>query len=302
MRIGKRLIVHLDHEPKLDAETLSSIDEEYAQLQKQGRRLVLGTLVSRAGTKWLCDIFDAHKNATGRPEPSFEAASFYRYIKYNKLPIDTSGILAIIKYWIVEDWKKKGDLALVFSPHFSHGLLELYAELKPDKIIFALNDPKFTVQSMYNKRQFTQYYFREDNEKALGYQPALAGSWSFMWGRLVPNGPFYDTWKDMTRIGKLAWFGNMVNRDIYSQLEMLPQHAWEVFHLKAADQNYEWYLELAERYSLFPLLSKTAFLKLKKLKNKPSENTPHVWSEREVEEYTAHTKEWTAIYNKLCTD
>lgn len=297
MKIGPFLITRYRSE-RLDAETLKSIDTEYARLQKAGKRLVLGTLPSRSGTKWLCDIFDAHEGAHGAPERSFDAVSFYRYIKYNKLPIDTAGVVASIKHDIIEDWKK-ADLTLVFSPHFSHGIAELYEILKPEKVIFALNDPEFTVQSMYNKGFFTQEYIRGDNNLAIGYQPGLAGSLSQMFGRLVPNGPFYDEWLRLTRIGKIAWWGNMVVAEIDRQMQMLPPGVMDIFHLKTADQNYEWYKKLAATYHLAPLLSEKAFLAIKGKKFKASENTKHVWTETERREFEKYTADWCFIYEGL---
>lgn len=297
-RFGK-LIVGWDNHSQIRMSDFSHVDEEYEHLQRSGKRLVLGVLPSRSGTKWLCDIFEAHKNGTGRPEPHYDAASFYRWVTYNKLPVDTSGVMAVFKHGIIEQWKRK-DIALVFSPHFSHGLIELYRELKPEKIIFAINDPKFTVQSMYNFGFFTQPYIHANPGKAIGYQPMLDGAWPHTFGRLVPNGPFYREWEKLTRIGKLAWWGNMVNQDINRQLSELPAEVMDIFNLKTADQNYAWYLELAKRYGLTPVLSEPKFLALKDIRYKKSDNVEHVWSPQEQAEFERYTKEWEMLYEKLC--
>lgn len=294
-----RLIIQWDHEPRLTNNEIARIEIDYADLQKAGKRLVLGTLTSRSGTKWLCDIFAAHPNATGSPERSFDAASFYRYIRYNDLPIDTAGVMAILKYGIIQDWKK-GDIALVFSPHFSHGLTELYEVLKPERIIFALNDPEFTVQSIYNKGFFSQRYVRSRTDRALGFQPALGTRWGVSFGRLVPNGPEYDSWNRLTRVGKIAWWGNMVTLEIGRQLSKLPSEVTDIFHLKHADQNYAWYKELANRYGLAPLLDEKSFLAIKKKRFKKSDNVKHEWSSLERAEFEDHAAEWMALYQKLC--
>lgn len=298
MRRFGRLLVEWDPRLRMTDRELASVDEEYARQKAAGKRLVLGTLPSRSGTKWLCDIFSAHANATGTPERNFEAAAFYRYIKYNKLPVDTAGIIAAIKHGIIRDWKK-ADVALVFSPHFSHGLEELYDALGPERIIFAINDPEFTVQSMYNKGIFSQRYARNDPTLANGYQPALAGSWSQIFGRLVPVGGEYEQWSGLTPIGKLAWWGNMVTMEINRQLSRLPAGVMDVFDLAAADQNYTWYLSLAKDYRLAPVLSERAFLRIKGKRFKASENRKHEWSGVERAEFEQHTKEWAELYRKL---
>ena len=298
-RFGKLLVGWDNHFPIRTAD-LSYVHEEYERLQKSGKRLVLGTLPSRSGTKWLCDIFEAHENGTGRPEPHYDAAAFYRWVTYNKLSVDTSGVMAVFKHGIIEQWKRK-DIALVFSPHFSHGLIELYRELKPEKIIFAINDPKFTVQSMYNFGFFTQAYIHVDTEKALGYQPALDGAWPHTFGRLVPTGPFYREWENLTRVGKLAWWGSMVTQDIHRQLSELPPEVTDIFNLKVADQNYSWYLELAKRYRLTPMLSESDFLALKSIRYKKSDNVEHIWSLQEQAEFDRYTRDWEALYENLCS-
>jgi hypothetical protein len=300
MRHFGKLLVGWDNRSPIRRADFSHVDEEYERLQKEGKRLVLGTLPSRSGTKWLCDIFEAHDNGTGRPEPHYDAAAFYRWVTYNKLPVDTSGVMATFKHGIIEQWKRKGDVALVFSPHFSHGLIELYRELKPEKIIFAINDPKFTVQSMYNFGFFTQSYVHVDPDKALGYQPTLDGAWPHTFGRLVPKGSFYREWEKLTRIGKLAWWGGMVTQDIHRQLAELPPDVTDIFHLKTADQNYAWYQELAKRYAFTPILSESEFLALKNIRYKKSDNVPHVWSPREQAEFDRYTNEWNVLYETLC--
>lgn len=119
--------------PRLGAKELADIDERYEKALASGKRLVLGTLCARSGTMWLCDIFDEHKNATGITERNFEAEAYYRFIAYNKLPIDTAGIIALIKHGILEDWKRGGHRARVQSL-----LLAQYARIAPSA--FACED------------------------------------------------------------------------------------------------------------------------------------------------------------------
>lgn len=297
-KIGK-LIISWDRNPKIDHEEYKKVDDEYEEGLRSGKKLVLGTLSARSGTMWLCDVFDEHKNATGVTERNFEPESFYRYIKYNKLPIDTAGIITLIKKGIIDDWKK-GDIALVFSPFFSHGIKELYEILRPEKIIFGLNDPEFTVQSIYNKGFFSHYYVRDRVDYALGFQPAFPESWSYLFGRIVPNGEMYDTWKDLTRVGKIAWWGNRVTADIYEQLKEIPDEKVFIFHLKEANQNYEYYKKMATKFGLTPLLNEKKFLSIRGKRFKKSHNVKHDWSDKEREEFELYTKDWFEIYKKLC--
>ncbi len=297
-KIGK-LCLSWDRRPHYSPEELQSVDKEFEEGQKKGKVLILGTLIARSGTMWLCDIFNEHKNATGVTERYFEAESFYRYVKYYDLPIDTSGIITLIKKGIIEDWKR-GDISLVFSPYFSHGILDLREQLQPKKIIFAVNDPEFTVQSIYNKGLFKQDYIHNNPNYALGYQPVLDGAWNWLFGRVVPKGEFYKEWLSFTRLGKCSWWGNQIISDIYQQIKKIPKEEIHVFHLKEADQNYKYYCAMAKRYGLYPLLSEKKFLSIKWKRVKPRDNKKHEWNSAERREFEMYTKEWYEIYRILC--
>lgn len=299
MQIGNIRITR-DRSPKVTKEELESVDEEYEKGLRSGKRLILGTLPARSGTMLLCDIFNEHQNATGVTERYFEAEAFYRYITYNKLPIDTAGIIRLIKYGIIQDWEKKGNLSLVFSPFFSHGIRELYDVLRPECIIFAINDPKFTVQSIYNKGFFKHHYIRERTDYALGFQPSFPESWSYLFGRLVPNGEFYNTWKGLTRIGKVSWWGDRVIVDIHNQTKVLPREKVFIFNLGEADKDYyKYYTKMAERFGLTPILSERKISALRGKRFKQGHNVIHEWSSKEQKEFEEYTREWYQVYHEL---
>lgn len=296
-KIGKFLIGR-DHQRFMNAEELRTVDELYEKKLKEGKKLILGTLSARSGTMWLCDIFEAHKNATGATERNAVPESFLRYITYNKLPIDISGNIKLIKQGIVEDWER-GDIALVFSPYFSHAINELNRELKPDKFIIGINDPEFTVQSIHNKGFFRHPYSYKSPDKAYGYQPGLGEVWSHLFGRIIPTGDFYQKWEKLTRIGKISWWVNKVTTDIYKQIQDLPKEKIFYFHLKEADQNYNYYKKIATKFSLEPLLNEKSFLNIKSKRFKKKQNEKHVWSNKEREEFELYTKEYQSLYKKI---
>ena len=89
------------------------LKNEYEKNLSQGKILVLCISCGRSGTRWLSQIFDRHKNASGSCERLLEEA-FYRYVKCNKLPIDVNGIMDLIKDGIVQDWEKT-DISFVAS-------------------------------------------------------------------------------------------------------------------------------------------------------------------------------------------
>lgn len=224
-----------------------------------------------------------------------------RYISYNNLPIDTSGIITLIKYGIVQDWKR-GDISFVSSPFFSHSIEQLSHELQPDRIVFGCTDPRFSTQSIYNKGFFSHHYIHNDPGLALGFQPSFPQRWYwlYLFARLVPKGEeAYRRWEQLTRIGKIAWWGAMMNLDIWKQLQRLPKEKIFLFNLKDADQNYDYYLKLAKEFRLSPVLEQKRFLAIKKQTVLPKHNAPHIWNEQEQREFDEYSREWYALYYEL---
>ncbi|MFC2091172.1 hypothetical protein ACFLTD_00175 [Elusimicrobiota bacterium] len=271
---------------------------EYNELVSAGKRFILCVTVGRSGTRWLSDIFDAHDNAVGSTERNVLAESFYRYVVCNDLPVDVQGIMDMTKADIIDDWKKS-DISMLVSPYFSHDIMKLSDELKIDRIIWGVNDAKFTVTSFYNKGWYKDSIIRKDDELVYGFQPVHDDMWSHFYGRLIPKGDLFREWKGLTRIGKISWFYNKVNMEIYEQVKDLPEEKLLIFKLKDADQNYEYYLNIARQFSLDPVLSKSAFLSIKKKTFRKSHNIQKQWSGKETQEFQKYTSEFTSIYKNL---
>lgn len=272
------------------------LEREYDKYLLQGKKLFLCVTVGRSGTRWLSDIFSKHKNAIGSCERYSIIESFYRYIKWNKLPIDIQGIIDITKDSIVQDWKDH-DISMVTSPYFSHDILYLYETLKPEYIIWGVNSPKFTVTSFYNKGWYKEEYIRKFDNLIYGIQPSLSLNQSF--GRIIPREKACPEWKKLTQIGKISWFYNTIGLEIYNDLKKIPNESIFIFKLEEADQNYEYYLRYAHKFGLKEILPKDEFLSVKKLSVKDSDNIKCEWSEKEKDEFKKNVNEFYQIYKNL---
>jgi len=284
--------------PEREALNLERVNDQFREFQATGKKLLLGTLCARSGTRWLCDIVKSHDRAYAVTERDATPESFWRYIKYNELPIESDGIVRLLKKRIVDDWQAN-DLTLIFSPYFSHGLRELVQELSPTHVIFGVAEPEFVVQSIYNKGIFSTPYPERPDDVAIGFQPEFLGRWSHFYGRIVPRGPFYNDWLELTQVGKIAWWVNRINMDIYEQLESLSPDQVILFDLPKADQNYEYYTSLAAKLGLRPILSRERFLALKKETAKSSDNVKHTWTAEERTEFEQQIAEWQRVYARL---
>jgi len=276
----------------------NEIEDAYARVDREVKKLVLGVTSGRSGMKWVYEIFRHHHNAEGGGERNVEAESFYRYIKYHKLPIDTKGILAVTKREILLDWIK-ADMSITVSPYFSNDFIGIVDELKVDRVIWGITDPEFTVTSFYNKGIYSDEICYGDQSLATGYQPERGQRWSHFMGRIIPSGEFYHEWESLTRVGKISWFLNWINKEIYTQTRKLPDKMLWVFDLREADQNYEYYLSMAKSFGLQPILSKRKFLNLKKLAAKKSENITKIWTSKEHDEFEKYAVDYLKIYKEL---
>jgi len=273
------------------------IDPSYYISLKRNKKLILCIDAGRSGTRWLSDIFNAHKNAVGSCERNAFAEAFYRYIKWNKLPIDTQGIVELTKHYIIKDWQK-ADISMI-SAFFHYDLADLCDELKVDKVIWAVNDARFTVTSFYNKGWYKNENMRKNDNLINGFQPKFNNVLNRSFTRLVPVGDFYNEWKKSTRIGKISWFWNTVNMEIYSNIKNMPEEKVWVFKLEEADQNYDYYLKIAEEFELKPVLSQRKFLSLKWKSVKKTDNIRKEWTEQEEKEFEKYTAVFRQIYKTL---
>ena len=143
--------------------------------------------------------FDRHENASGSCERFSVEEAFYRYIKCNKLPVDVNGIIDLIKDGIVQDWEKT-DISFIASPYLSHDIPYLFEMLKPESIIWSINDPRYTITSFYNKGWY-KIQSHLNASKIHSIDPNLNINQSF--GRIIPQGNEFLEWSSLTRIGQI---------------------------------------------------------------------------------------------------
>ena len=271
-------------------------DQHYYKL-KANKRLILCINVGRSGTRWLADIFNEHEGVVGTCERAVEYESFYRYVNWYDLDIDLTGVVNVLKDLIVQDWNNH-DVSMIVSPYLSHDFISLYNELNPDFVIWGVNDPRFTVTSFYNKGWYEGISNISSEKKILGLMPGKSLSNSF--GRVYPVGSFLNRWNKLTRIGKISWFYQQVNYEIYSSIVKIDQDKVFVFKLEEADQNYDYYLNMASIFNLRPMLTKSKFLRIKKHNVRSVDNKKKKWSSIEEKEFQDFTSDfYNNIYKKL---
>lgn len=274
--------------------TYKGNESKYDELKLQ-KKLIICVNVGRSGTRWLADIFDAHNGVVGTCERLTSYESFYRYVKWYGLNIDLSGVINTLKDSIIQDWETN-DTSMIVSPYLSHDLEYINKELKPDAIIWGVTDPMFTVNSFNNKWQYTP----QESFKIPGLDPNKSINQSF--GRIIPNNEEeFLAWNKLSNIGKISWLYSKVNNEIYDALQNIDTKQY-IFKLEKADQNYQFYLDLADCFNLTPLLSQKKFLSIKGKTVKKSDNVKKELTRQEELEFHQYTDEFYEKYLKLVTN
>ncbi len=282
--------------------------QKYLQYKKDNnKRFILIVSVGRSGTRSLAEIFNQHNRVKGSCEENIFTEHFYRYVKWNQLPIDLTGVFNILAARILNDWKD-ANLSVIASPGLSIDFLDVCKKLEVDEVIWGVNNAKFTVSSFYDKGWYLEEACIQNPDLAMGLQPFFRyrNVDYRTFSRIIPRGDFFYTWEKLTRVGKIAWFYNALNLKIYEQFKtMNPKTKW-IFKLEEADQNYDYYLKMAKRFSLYPLLEKRKFLSIRRQFVEPGQKLQKewkleksAWSPKELKEFELYSKEFQKIYPTL---
>jgi len=271
----------------------------YSKYKKSyNKRLILIVTVGRSGSRWLAEIFNFHDRITGSCERDNYAEQFFKYVKWNELPIDLTGVYHKLAHSILNDWKN-ADLCVLATPPLSMDFLEVCQVLEVDEVIWAVTDAFFTITSLYNKGMYENSICIQDPHLALGYQSSYNDKLPRLFARSIPRGDFYYTWEKLTRIGKISWYYNMFNMRIHEQMKAIGSDRKWIFKLEEADQNFDYYLKLVERFNLAPILTKRSFLSIKGRFVNSKENERKEWNPQELEEFEQYSKEFLDIYPNL---
>ena len=274
----------------------------FKQIRKK-KKLIIGTTVGRSGMKWVLSILEAHDKIYGKGggERNSTCESFHRYAIHNKLNIDQSALLNSIICETINDWKDN-ETSFQLSPYFSHSIDLIDKFLKPDGYIWGVNEFSFTVQSFYNKGWYNPDYNISNFKKTPAFALTDALKPSHFFGRIAPVDNFAKKWLKLSRVGKISWYVNHTNKRIYNSLKKIEKRKKFLFVLKEADQNYDFYLKLAEWLNLKDKLTLKKFLNIKfenTTKYHLNENKINKLNKVELQEMKPYQKLYSKIYNRI---
>jgi hypothetical protein len=274
--------------------------KKFKKLKKK-KKLIIGTTVGRSGMKWVLSILEAHDKIYGGGERNSTCESFHRYAVHNKLNIDQSALLNSIICETISDWKDN-EISFQLSPYFSHSINLIDKFLKPDGYIWGINEFSFTVESFYNKGWYNPDYNISNFKKTPAFALTDNLKPSHFFGRIAPIDDINKKWSKLSRVGKISWYVNHTNKIIYNSLKKVNKKKKFLFVLKKADQNYDFYLKLAEWLNLKDKLTLKKFLSIKfnnTTKYFANENKKNKLNKVELQEMKTYQNKYNKIYNKI---
>lgn len=211
----------------------------------------------RCGTQFLYKLLSKEPHIASHHERHPLSDTFERYCRWNRLAVDQGGFLAVKRSGIQKDLAKNA-ISFEASAYLSLSLQALYDHFDA-KFIFLVRSPHKVVNSYLQKDWYADEIHRIHPEEASGFQPGMEEA-HHSFSRLIPRGPDAHNWHQMSRVGKLAWFWQAINREVLNQLNTLPQDSYRIVRIE--DLDYAKYLELANFMGYEPQMGEDLFTKL----------------------------------------
>lgn len=234
----------------------------------------------RCGTQFLARIMAHEPEVKSVHERNALNETFHRYAKWYNLPIDDEGFLQT-KFLEISEDLTKNNFSFEASAFLSVSTKELYERFGA-KIILLVRSPEKVVNSYIAKGWYENDFYYSNKSLALGYQEN--NSFHHFLGRPVPIGDKFDEWKNMSRVGKLAWYWNELNLKAINILKEIPEDFWMV--KKIEELNYEGYQEICAFLNIDSQISSYKFKLLSGDRHSFS-NAPTIssWTETEIHEF-----------------
>jgi len=252
----------------------------------------LGT--GRCGTTFLYKVFAQERMIASHHERHPLSDTFHRYVKWNHLPVDHAGFLAIKEEGILNDLESH-EVSFEASAYMSFSVKEL-SERFDARFILLLRDPHKVVNSYIQKGWYEKEIIRDDVNKAVNFQPKMKLP-HHSFSRIIPTGVEGEKWASYTQVGKLAWYWNALNRKCIDQLKQLQKDKYKIIRLE--DLSHDTFISLEPLFGRKFQTIKEDYENL--VKSKPNklhpQRTVESWSAKEREEYHAEVQNLAMEYN-----
>ena len=261
------------------------------ELFKNSVSFSVGT--GRCGTRFLYELLRREPGVAASHERNRTGEAFHRYCEWFALPVDREGFYWAKRNEILSDLEKNYH-SHESSAYLSLSIIDLYERFDA-KFIFLIRSPDKVVNSYMRKGWFKEDYVRSDNNLALGYQ-SFDHMHHFFSRSIVPSGQEFEVWKELGRVGKIAWYWMALNEKIIEQLRKLPDERYLVVRLE--DFDYSTYKKVVSFLELKTVLSKEEFDKISTSRpnSLPSVVQVYDWSEKDIREFQNIVRDLAATF------
>jgi hypothetical protein len=259
-----------------------------------GKSVAFATGSGRCGTNFLAKLFELERGVASHHERHPLNDTFHRYCMWYGIPVDDAGFLHSKKKGLEEDFAHFWtDVSFESSAYLALSLETLRSAFNP-KFIMLVRRPDKVVLSYLKKGWYQDPIYIDNPDLPPTGQPCR--EFHHFLGRTVPRGSEYHRWCELSRVGKIAWYWNLINREILRQITAMPAEIVRLQKLEELD--HDAYRELAEFMGVRkPRINPKEFSKLADSRPnafaKPM--TVRSWSAREREEFLAEVAEMAGV-------
>lgn len=206
-----------------------------------GKSVAFAVGSGRCGTQFLAEVFGLDWQIAACHERHAFSDTFHRYCRWYDIPVDDLGFLKTKEVDMVNDLaNRKVKTAFEASAYLSLSLETLHRHFAA-RFILMIRQPEKVILSYLRKGWYRDEIHIGNPELPPSGQTCR--SFHHFMGRTLPRGDEFKRWEKLTRVGKLAWFWNRINREILRQFESLPAGSVRVQKLEELD--YPAFLEIS---------------------------------------------------------
>ena len=234
----------------------------------------------RCGTKFLGRVIRMEPGVSSAHERDGPSEAFHRYCKWYGLPVDDEGFFHTKEREIRHDLKDH-HFSFESSTYLSLSVRELYSRFG-GKFILLVRSPERVINSYLHRGWYNKPIVYANPELALGYQDLNPFYLSF--GRIVPMGETFLQWKEMSRIGKLAWYWNTINALVLEQFKDIPETHWRIE--KIEELSYSRYHEITRFLGFESAVTQQIYDKIRQSRPGVTSSVPTIasWNDTEIAE------------------
>ena len=232
----------------------------------------------RCGTTFLAKLAEREPEVAASHERMRLPATFHMFCKWHGIAVDPEGFL-IDREAAIRDDLRDHRVSFEASALLSHSLLELHERFGA-RFLLLVRHPVHTVASFAVRGWFVEPIPWRDPSLPPTIREGMEPRHFF--GRNLPRGAEFARWKQLSQIGRIAWFWHARNRGILDQFRALPRSQVRIARLE--DLDFDHYVALAPFLGWQVTIDREQFVAL--AASRPNAGAPvsYDWDARASEE------------------